>query len=238
MAKNTWIEDPSQRQAKEYVDEADQFIVERRTTREMLVRLFEYRFPESNGLQLLELGCGDGFITKAICERHPGNYYTLLDGSPEMLRQARQQLPGDRFRFVEGVLEGYSVAEAMKYDFIYSSNAIHHLSFDQKASLYRKIYDSLNTGGMFINIDVVLSPTDLCETWQLNLWRDWMLARQLEAGSEDPHRWDELPRHYKEKEENQPSELFEQLSLLSRIGFGNVDCYYKHGIFTLFGGTR
>ena len=41
-----------------------------------------------------------------------------------------------------------------------------------------------------------------------------------------------------EKEENQPSGLIEQLSILGDIGFLNVDCYYKYGVFAVFGGTK
>jgi len=38
--------------------------------------------------------------------------------------------------------------------------------------------------------------------------------------------------------ENKPSGLFNQLQLLSRIGFRDVDCFYRYGIFSIFGGTK
>ena len=43
---------------------------------------------------------------------------------------------------------------------------------------------------------------------------------------------------YKKKLENKPSGLVEQLRLLEDIGFRDVDCFYKYGIFALFGGTK
>jgi tRNA (cmo5U34)-methyltransferase len=47
-----------------------------------------------------------------------------------------------------------------------------------------------------------------------------------------------VPSDYKRKPENKPSGLFEQLQMLQKIGFQDVDCFYKYGIFTLFGGTK
>lgn len=50
--------------------------------------------------------------------------------------------------------------------------------------------------------------------------------------------YDNLPDIYKSKEENQPSNLFDQLDLLIKIGFKDVDCFFKYGIFALFGGIK
>jgi tRNA (cmo5U34)-methyltransferase len=46
------------------------------------------------------------------------------------------------------------------------------------------------------------------------------------------------PGVYKGKGENQPSGLFEQLDALRECGYGDVDCYYKYGIFAVFGGIK
>ncbi len=38
--------------------------------------------------------------------------------------------------------------------------------------------------------------------------------------------------------DNIPDTLESQLEALKDIGFNNVDCFYKYGIFALFGGSR
>ena len=50
--------------------------------------------------------------------------------------------------------------------------------------------------------------------------------------------YDHLPAQYKSELENKPSGLFGQLQLLRQVGFRNVDCFWKYGIFCLFGGTK
>jgi len=46
-------------------------------------------------------------------------------------------------------------AFAGKYDVVLSSLALHHLiTDDDKRHLYRRIYDSLNSGGVFYNAEV------------------------------------------------------------------------------------
>ncbi|MFW5807424.1 MAG: hypothetical protein ACOCWH_00040 [Spirochaetota bacterium] len=38
--------------------------------------------------------------------------------------------------------------------------------------------------------------------------------------------------------ENKPSTLGSQLEMLEEIGFRDVDCYLKKGIFDMFGGNK
>ncbi len=51
-------------------------------------------------------------------------------------------------------------------------------------------------------------------------------------------KYDDLPSIYKNKEENKPDTLISQLDLLNDIGFKDVDCFYKYGIFAVFGGAK
>lgn len=49
---------------------------------------------------------------------------------------------------------------------------------------------------------------------------------------------EDVPFGYKMKVENKPSNLFDQIEMLNKIGFRDVDCFYKYGIFLVFGGTK
>ena len=238
--ENSWLGDIKNRQAQFYLDEADDIIIARHTTRDMLVQLFGYRFPDPRGLHLLELGSGNGFITAGIAGAYPDNHFTLMDGNQQMLASARELFPAENFQFKQDVLEHFFVHQdrTARYDFIYSSNAIHHLDHQEKTGLYQQIYTALNHGGLFINIDVVLPPTDLSEQWSLRLWGDWLRRRQESRHTGTPDKYADLPEVYKHKEENQPGRLINQLQQLEQIGFQNVDCYFKHSIFCLFAGTK
>src|SRR3990170_2347932 len=52
--------------------------------------------------RLLDVGCGNGVLSAAVLERHPGSRATLVDFSEPMLEAARSNLApfGERCRFV------------------------------------------------------------------------------------------------------------------------------------------
>jgi tRNA (cmo5U34)-methyltransferase len=129
--------------------------------------------------------------------------------------------------------------ESGKYDFIYSTNAVHHLDLSEKKGLYFRIFQELKPGGLFVNSDPVVPSSERSENWQFNPWMDWIREivqdRQLTI---EPKIIESVPAEYKKKPGNKPSGLLEQLEILQEIGFQDVDCFYKYGIFTLFGGTK
>ena len=48
----------------------------------------------------------------------------------------------------------------------------------------------------------------------------------------------DVTRRYKAYDENKPDTLDSQLNALRDIGFCEVDCFYKYGVFAVFGGKR
>ena len=97
----------------------------------------------------------------------------------------------------------------------------------------------MNSGGLFINYDVVQPSSARSEQWQFSMWRDWMNEQLAARGNTaELGRHDGLPDLYKSKQDNQPSPLADQLLVLEKIGFKDVDCFFKYGIFALFGGTK
>ncbi len=223
-----------------YRDNADVFIVERRRMLAVLQSFYVHFVKDGTRRKMLDLGCGDGIVTSVIRDIDPSVSATLVDGSSDMLRKARERLNRpQRATFIRSsfqeMMRGGSVRG--KFDFIASSLAIHHLDMDQKKSLFRKIHQLLNRGGCFVNIDVVLAPTENLEKWYLSLWKDWIDEKKWDRGVAGKG-LDGIVERYKNAIENKPDTLKAQLDLLNAIGFADVDCYYQYGIFTIFGGRK
>ncbi|HJW29685.1 MAG TPA: class I SAM-dependent methyltransferase, partial [Saprospiraceae bacterium] len=124
------------------------------------------------------------------------------------------------------------------YDFIVSSMAIHHLEMDEKAHLFRHIASWLKQGGHFVDVDVVLPPSEELEEWYFDIWKDWLahMMSQYNIQDEVP---EDLIRRYKDPlSMNKPDTLGDQLRALESAGFVDVDCYFKNGVFVVFGGVR
>lgn len=222
-----------------YRDNADIFIVERRRMLTILQSLYTHFVKDGTIKTVLDLGCGDGIVTSVIAEVDRTIIATMIDGSEDMLAKAKERLIGLKTaRYIQtGFQELFQKNILGDFDIIASSLAIHHLTMEEKIALFRKVHDHLKPGGYFVNIDVVLGQSVPLEQWYLSLWRDWIDERQrvlrITSGQ-----FDGIVERYKDNRDNKPDTLSDQLDALRGIGFRDVDCYYKYGIFTMFGGRK
>ncbi|MCX6339152.1 MAG: class I SAM-dependent methyltransferase [Candidatus Aureabacteria bacterium] len=238
---NTWLNAKGNGQVESYTKSADVMVVERKKIIKLLCDLFFYHFPSPVNLKVLDLGCGDGIITEHLHNKYPKNNFYLMDGSTAMLLKAKERLKDKAIKFIEMSFEEYieKKAENDKYNFVFSSMATHHLPFESKGKLYSKINIELCRNGLFLNYDVVLPTSGISEKIQFQMWVDWMNeALQRNNLGDEVGKFNGLPNIYKSKEENKPSDLFDQLNLLTKAGFKNADCFFKYSIFALFGGTK
>ena len=226
--------------AKEYRDSAEVYVIERRRLFTILQSLYRHFMKDGRPKTMLDLGCGDGIITRQILEVEGTVSATLLDGSEDMLNNARERLKKfENVQFVRASFQDFLERDILKqsFDFAVSSLAIHHLTTDEKRSLFARIHSCLNPGGWFVNIDVVLSPTDVLDGWYMLLWKEWITERKSALGVEGDY-YDDIIRRYKDNRDNKPDTLGDQLDMLKTTGFKDVDCFYKYGIFTIYGGRR
>lgn len=230
-----WIDSSFSQIYREY---ADDYIPERYKLIEITKSLYKYFLQKDQTNKVLDLGCGDGLIIHELLKIDDCIDATLVDGSSEMLDAARKRLDDfKRVRFVNASFQDLLAEDPLPttFDFILSSLAIHHLKMNEKELLFEYIYHHLNPEGLFLNIDVILSPDNDLEDWYLSLWKDWIDANV--SDSKKPSLLP-IPQRYKDNPDNTPDTLSAQLQALERVGFKNVDCYYKCGIFTMFGGKK
>lgn len=225
-----------------YTDSANSIVLERQRSIRILLEIVAFQFPSLFDLHILDLGCGEGIISKYIYDKSPNNNFYLVDASEEMLKRAKANLGSNgNISFRHLTFEDYSASQSedCKYDLVISANAIHHLDFTQKTALFTKIYKELKAGGLFLNIDAVRPSSAHSEEIQFEMWRNWMnetlgkIGKESEAG-----KYDDVPSLYKNNLEDRPSDLWDQLQTLTKCGFRDVDCFYKYSIFAVFGGTK
>ena len=225
---------------QEYRNSADVYIVERKRQFEILKSFYKHFVASKSGNYILDLGCGDGIVSHELLRIDDSIVATLIDGSEDMLKKTAERLKGFKNIHIlkasfQEILDNKIALQ--NFNFIVSSLAIHHLSMPEKAALFKTIYAHLDVDGYFLNIDVILAPTKTLEHWYFSLWRGWIAERKTTLGIKG-NDYDDIIQKYKDNTDNKPDTLDEQLNALKSIGFKDVDCYYKYGIFTMFGGKK
>jgi tRNA (cmo5U34)-methyltransferase len=224
--------------SQNYRDDADIYLPFRSQFIEVSKSLYGYFISRNSKAKVLDLGCGDGLFIQELSKSFRPAKVTLVDGSAEMLEAAQKRLSGQTGKYyIQASFQQLLTDDPVGYnfDFIYSSLAIHHLPFDEKKRLYAYIYEHLSSGGWFINYDVVLSLSKKLEKWYLSFWREWI---NKYPSKEKREQLLGIPSQYKGNPDNLPDSLESQLEVLKEIGFCNLDCFYKYGIFSLFGGSK
>lgn len=222
--------------AREYRDNSDFYIQDRAALARVMgsyARAFLGSIPRA---RLLDLGCGDGAISRTLHHTLPQAEILAADGSADMIAAARTQLAGlpVEFRvisFEEITAGGLSGSH---FDGIFSSLAIHHLPTEGKAALFRALRALIRPGGHFLNADVVTSEALDYTDWYFSLWREWIVENQRALNLEES--FENIPDRARGKEENHFDPLPAQLAALREAGFSNVECHYRCGLFAVYGG--
>jgi tRNA (cmo5U34)-methyltransferase len=186
-------------------------------------------FGPDDAFDVLDLGAGTGLLSALLRERYPKARLTLVDISDEMLARARERFAGEKD--VRIIVSDYSVEPLPgRFDAIVSALSIHHLDDPGKAALFRRIRDSLQPGGQFVNAEEVLAPTEALDALY---WDEWERQARAAGAPEEEFAGVEERAKY-----DKPAKLDNQLTWLREAGFADVDCYYKYLMLAVYGGRR
>ncbi|WP_281361240.1 malonyl-ACP O-methyltransferase BioC [Kroppenstedtia pulmonis] len=172
------------RQARAY----DQYAV---VQKRMAHRLMETAVKQIHPKNILEIGCGTGYLTQLLLEQYPDSRLTVIDLAENMMDCTRK-----RTRHLSQVQ--YWVGDAEKinwksqsYDLIIANAAVHW--FSDPGITLNKLAGSLCSGGVFV------CSTFGPDTFQeLNTTYTW-IEREYHLSSSDPpfylrnsHKWKEI----------------------------------------------
>jgi len=208
MAVNLWTKSDH---ALDYLERADS-IAHRKEGEATLLE-----FIPQTARRVLDLGTGDGRLLALVRAEHPATDAVAIDFSPAMLDAAKKRFGDDPS--VKLVIHNLDdpLPELGTFDAVVSCFAIHHLVHERKRALYSEVYDRLNAGGVFCNLEHVASPTP-------RLHREFLHGIGYTVETEDPS--------------NKLLDLETQLGWLREIGFVDVDCHWKWRELALLAGSN
>lgn len=177
----------------------------------------------------IDLGAGTGALSEAILSTGKVGAIELFDVDPEMLERARVRL--SRFpkqtRFQERSFESplppcHAAAASL---------ALHHIrAIKQKQTLYRRIYNALLPGGIFVNADVALplKPKEREATYRV--WINHMASCGIDETQAKRHfqQWDKEDTYFS---------LPEEITAMQSAGF-DARCVWSEGPGTVLAGRK
>jgi tRNA (cmo5U34)-methyltransferase len=167
--------------------------------------------------RVLDLGTGDGYTLGLVRSVYPGVEGVGVDFSAEMLGLARQRFARETtVEIVEHDLDE-PLPPLGPFDLVVSSFAIHHCVDARKRALYGEVFQALEPGGRFLNLEHVDSATP-----QLHV--EFLAAIGKTPAEDDPS--------------NKLVAVETQLRWLREIGFVRVDCHWKWRELALLAGAK
>jgi tRNA (cmo5U34)-methyltransferase len=167
--------------------------------------------------RILDLGAGTGLLSAEIARALPGVQLELLDGSVQMLSEARRRL-GPAVTAVHVRDMAQPLPEG-PFDAVVSALAIHHLEDSDKRQLFRRVLERLAPGGVFVNAEQVLGPAPSLTRLYADVWTQRCQA--LGASDEELDGTRERMRH------DRCADVESQLRWLREAGFEPADCIFK-----------
>ncbi len=232
----------SEENSSDFVQYGKYFVPDREEQIEIICSLL---LAQGRVYRVLELCCGEGLLAASLLERIPNCQVIGLDGSPTMIKKARQDLAiyGERFRAnMFNLSQNNWRHEYHELDAIVSSLAIHHLEDEQKRSLFEDCFHMLAPGGLLVIADLIEPASEEARTLAANAYDEAVQQRALALNGDldvfekfQQLRWN-LFRYPDEMDK--PSGLTDMLDWLRAIGYSGIDVYWLKAGHAIFGGYR
>ncbi len=183
--------------------------------------------------RFLEIGGGLGAFSRMILKKYPETSFVFLDGSPEMILNAKKRLSKykSNITFLQSDINCTDWFNDIKgsFDAVVSSWCLHYLSDDRRKPFFKEIYQLLKPSGRFV-CSCSIQPEN---NKFLRLYNDLETSRikesfmkmgveitegQIKAMGDEGH----------SKARINPACFDEYLKLMKHTGFASSGCVWKY----------
>lgn len=126
---------------------------------------------ENDKVKILDLGIGTGLLTKELY-KNGGQIYGV-DFSGKMLELAKKKMPDGNFFCSDFKLGLPEELKEIKFNYIISSYAIHHISDEEKVKFIKELKNHLKEDGKIIIADVAFETKEKMQECKENSGNKW-----------------------------------------------------------------
>lgn len=189
----------------------------------------------------LDVGSGDGAMSELVLSLKPQAEAVLVDFSEPMLEGAERRLAGGsaRWQTVRGDLSDPGWTTSLPTDSFgaaVSAFAIHHLPAARKRSLFGELFQLLEPGAMFVNMDYVSIDSPLRGLWDEEMLANALRAERERGGSRSEAEVEgDLPD---DGDDDRPDSAEDQVRWLLDAGFERAEVHFKWAEAAVFGAVK
>lgn len=199
---------------------------------------------------IVDAGGGSGRLMQRILTAHPNAQGMVVDQSEAFLALAERRLEefGDRAKcHVARLQEDWLASLPDRPIAVVSMTAIHHLDAAEKQTLFQRIYDALQPGGLFINGDEVRPEDDEayldvlkeCRAHKRKLVEDGLVPESMHQILRDWEQRNVTNFHAQRTSGDDCHETLErQLQWLSDCGFERAQCVWHKQLWAVMVGAK
>ena len=185
-------------------------------------------FDKEQAINVLDLGSGPGGLSELVLEMYPEAKVHAFDLTEEMLLVCQERLNKyeSRVTFQQGDYKKDTFGSG--YDVILAGLTLHHLTDEERKSIFQVIHDALEDEGIFITREIIVDEDPYITEWHYSLWRNFM-----KSNGEDDEFW-----HQKHNEKDHPVSVENQLEWLKNAGFSHTACHWRYWNFAIISGRK
>lgn len=186
---------------------------------EQISFFLKQHYQPNASYRILDLGVGTGITSKMIQDILPNTRLEVVDFSEDMLQSARQRL-GDTG--VQYICANYAeqMFEENAYDIVISVIGLHHQNTGGKKGMFKKIYNTLRPGGVFILGDLMYNKDSKKQAVATAHHFHYMVEHL------NPARLEEWSYHHLYL--NDCATASDQVLWLEQVGFQEVEVHMHH----------
>jgi tRNA (cmo5U34)-methyltransferase len=116
---------------------------------------------------VVDLGTGSGTLAQRILRARPKARLIGIDSDPAMLATATRRLRGK----IQTIEENFERIRIPRCDVVSASFSLHHIpTGGRKAAIYKRCFQSLRPGGMFVSADCYLASSTILRKRSREAW--------------------------------------------------------------------
>ncbi len=220
------VQEHFRKQVGDYAGLMNRIIPEYETGQRFLCELIP--FDKGQDIKVLDLGSGPGGLSELALEMYPRANVHAFDLTEEMLLLCQERLSKyeGRVTFQQGDYKRDTVGSG--YDVVLAGLTLHHLTDEERKSVFQVIYEALSEDGIFIAREIIVDDDPFITEWHYSIWRNFM-----KTNGEDDEFW-----YNKHKGKDHPVSIENQLSWLEETGFKHTACHWRYLNFAIISGRK